>query len=318
MICPVCASSNPGGSAVCRTCGAPLSVQAATPNSHTLPVGTKLQQGKYTVGKVLGQGGFGITYKGGDPALGRVVAIKELFLEDCVRHGTQVMVPTHARLSAAALGRAKQRFVKEARTVAQFNHTGIVAIYTAFEENNTAYIVMEYLQGRTLAQVLEANGGPLREQEAVRHVRAMGPALKEIHQRGVLHRDLTPTNVVSTDDGRTVVVDFGAAREFTAGMTGSFDVFLNPGFAPLEQYSSRARPGVYTDVYALGATLYHLLTGKVPVPAPDRVNRRPLQEPRLLNAQISHRVSGAVMRAMAIRASDRYQSAGDFLDSLTP
>ena len=317
MTCPVCASGNPRGSGVCRTCGAPLPAQGAARTSHALPVGTKLQQGNYTVGRVLGQGGFGITYAGGDTALRRKVAIKELFLEECVRHGNLVMIPTHARLTAAEFGRAKQRFVKEARTVVRFNHPGIVAVYMAFEENNTAYMVMEYLQGRTFAQVLEANGGALREQEAVRYVRAVGPALKAVHQNGVLHRDLTPTNVVLTDDGRTVLVDFGAAREFTAGMTGSLSVFLTPGYAPLEQYGSRARPGVYTDVYALGATLYHLLTGKVPVPAPDRINGIALREPRRVNAGVSEKVSDAVMRSMAIRAANRYQSVGEFLDALT-
>ena len=319
MICPVCASGNLRGSGVCQTCGAALSAQGAGRASHVLPLGTKLQQGNYTVGRVLGQGGFGITYVGGDRTLRCKVAIKELFLRDeCVRHGAQVMIPTHARVPAADFDRAKQRFVEEARTVARFNHPGIAGVRTMFEENGTAYMVMEYVHGRTLGELLEANGGVLSEPAAVSYVSAVGPALKQLHQKGVLHRDLNPTNVVMTDDGLAVLVDFGAAREFTADMTRNFSVFLTEGYAPLEQYGSRARLGAYTDVHALGATLYHLLTGRVPVRAPDRINGITLTEPRRVNVRVSAKVSEVVMKSMAIRATDRYQSVEEFLKGLTP
>ncbi len=285
--------------------------------SHTLPVGTRLQQGKYTVDKVLGHGGFGITYLATDTALRRRVAIKELFPRGCVRQGSSVVLPTPpARLNAKDFDRAKERFVKEARTVARFDHPGIVRVYTEFRENNTAYMVMEYLQGRTLAELLEANGGGLSEPEAVRYVKAIGQALKEVHEASVLHRDVKPENVLVTDEGRTVVVDFGAAREFTADVTESIEVVLTPGYAPLEQYGSRARAGVYTDVYALGATLYRLLTGKVPVAAPDRYSGIALKGPDQVNAQVSEKVSKAVMKSMEADAPDRYQSMDDFLDAL--
>lgn len=319
MTCPVCASRNPPGAGVCQTCGAAFSAQGAEQTSHALLRGTKLQQGKFTVGRVLGQGGFGITYKGGDPALGRVVAIKELFLRDeCVRHGAQVMIPPHARVPAAEFDRAKQRFVEEARTVARFNHPGIVGVHTMFEENGTAYMVMEYVHGRTLGDLLEANGGVLSERDALTYVSALGPALKQLHRNGVLHRDLNPANVVIKADGVAVLVDFGAARDFTADMTRNFSVFLTEGYAPLEQYGSRARLGAYTDVYALGATLYHLLTGRIPVRATDRVNGIALTEPRGINVMVSGKVSEAVMKAMAIRAPERYQSVDELLRSLAP
>ena len=317
MICPVCASANPRGSGACRTCGAPLTPQGAARTSHALPVGTKLHQAKYTVGRVLGQGGFGITYAGGDAALRRKVAIKEAFFDECVRHGNAVMIPPHARLSVAEFGRSKQRFIEEARTVARFNHPGIVAVYTAFEENNTAYMVMEFLQGRTLAVLLAANGGVLSERKAVRYVTAIGQALKEVHEDGVLHRDVTPENAIVTDDGRTVLVDFGSAREFTAGVSRRMSVFVTPGYAPLEQYAPCARRGVWTDVYALGATLYHLLTGQLPTAAPDRIRGVALTEPSRLNAQVSKNVSRAVMKSMEVRWSDRFQSIGEFLHALT-
>ena len=124
-----------------------------------------------------------------------------------MRHGSSVVLPTlPARLNAKDFDCAKEQFVKEAQTIARFDHPGIVRVYTAFEENNTAYMVMEYLQGRTLAELLEASGGALSEPEAITHVRAVGQALKEVHKAGVLHRDVTPENVIVTDDGRTVVV----------------------------------------------------------------------------------------------------------------
>lgn len=312
MTCPVCASGNPSGSSVCRTCGTPLSRRAQSP-SLALSVGKKLQQGKYTVNAMLGQGGFGITYLATDTALRRRVAIKELFPPGCMRHGDSVVLPTsHARLNAREFDRAKERFVKEAQTLAQFDHPGIVRVYTEFKENNTAYMVMEYLQGRTLAEWWVANGGAPSEAEAVSYAMAIGQALQEVHEAGVLHRDVKPQNVIVTDDGRTVLLDFGAARELTAVMT----VMLTEGFAPLEQYGSRTPVGVPTDVYGLGATLYVLLTGRAPVPAPDRRAGIALLAPNQLNAQVSEKVSKAVMKSMEVDAPDRYQSMDEFLNAL--
>ena len=207
--------------------------------------------------------------------------------------------------------------MKEAQTVARFNHPGIVAVHTAFKENNTAYMVMEYLQGRTLAELLEPNGGALSEQDAVRYVTAIGQALSEVHEDGVLHRDVKPENVIVTKDGRTVLVDFGAAREFTADVTESIEVVLTPGYAPLEQYGSLTPPGAQADVYALGATLYRLLTGKVPVAAPDRHSGIELEPPGQVNEQVSEKVNESVLKAMATDALDRYQSMDEFLDALT-
>ena len=190
-------------------------------------------------------------------------------------------------------------------------------MYTAFEENNTAYMVMEFLQGTTLEDMLAANGGALSEREAVRYVTAIGQALQEVHKNGVLHRDVKPGNVIVTDDGRTVLVDFGSAREFTANVSGRMSVFVTPGYAPLEQYAKCARRGVYTDVYALGATLYHLLTGVMPISAPDRTHGIALRELHRVNAHVSKNVSKAVMKALELRSSDRYRSIGEFLDALT-
>ena len=285
--------------------------------SRALPKGTRLQQGKYTVDAVLGQGGFGITYLATDTALRRRVAIKELFPPGCVRHGVSVGLPTPlARLNATEFDRAKGWFVTEAQALARFIHPGIVRVYTEFKENNTAYMVMEYLQGKTLAELWVANGRGLSEREAVRYVMAIGQALREVHEASLLHRDVKPQNVIVTDDGRAVLVDFGAVRGFTAGVTENIDIVLTPGYAPLEQYAIRARVSVSTDVYALGATLYNLLAGRVPVAAPDRYGGIALAAPEQLNPQVRERVSRAVMKSMEINAPDRYQSMDEFLEAL--
>ena len=283
---------------------------------RTLPKGTQLQQGKYVVNRVLGQGGFGITYLAEDTALRRHVAIKELFPPGCVRHTNAVVRPNfRAPLTANKFDLAKTKFLKEAQTLARFDDPGIVRVYTVFTENNTAYMVMKYLRGRTLGELLKENGGVLSEPEAVRYVDAIGQALTKLHDAGVLHRDVTPENALVTD-GRPVLVDFGEAREFTADVTGSMEVGITPGYAPLELYGGASKADAYTDVYALGATLYRLVTGKVPVEAPDRVGGLRLRPPHEVNAEVSEKVSKAVMKSMAIRAADRYQTMDEFLNAL--
>ena len=308
--CPVCKQNNPSGADTCSACGAPLQLASVAGTSLTLPVGTGLQGGNFTVGRVLGDGGFGITYKGSDPVLRRQVAIKELFPLGCTRQSNSIM----PRLTAQEFNRVKEKFLEEAQTVARFNHSGIVKVYASFEENNTAYMVMEYLEGKTLDAVLQ--GGAVSEQEGVGYVKAVGEALAAVHKAGVLHRDIKPANIMVTDDDRVVLIDFGAAREFTAGQTGRMSVVLTPGYAPLEQYGQEARFAQYTDVYALGATLYHLLTGRVPVAATDRTVGVELPEPRKVNEKLSQGVNDAVMIAMAQRSSERFQTAEEFLDAL--
>jgi WD40 repeat protein/predicted Ser/Thr protein kinase len=308
MICPFC-GAEVGNATVCPWCGANFGAPSGLIFPH-LPLGTKLLKGKYTVGKVLGQGGFGITYKGADTTLFRPVAIKEFFPEGCQRKGTTVQ-PTHIPLSEFA--QMRQRFLEEARVLASLSHPNIVKIFDFFEENNTAYMVMEYLSGKSLAKVLGERGGVLGEQEAVGYILKVCEALEVVHRAGYLHRDIKPENIIICDDGRVVLVDFGAAREYVAGKTGRMSVILTPGYAPLEQYAEKARRGAYTDIYALGATLYHLLTGLVPVSAPDRATGVELKSVREVNPGVSEGVSEAVMKAMAMRVEERPQSVDEFV-----
>lgn len=315
MNCSVCRSINAPGATVCVSCGSPCAATAPshTPPSHTLKAGTKLYGGSYTVGKLLGQGGFGITYRGGDVKLKRQVAIKELFQADSTRLGTTVQPSPDT--TAEHYAKTRRDFMQEAQTLAQFNHPGIVRVFDVFEENNTAYMVMEHLSGQTLQGRLDEQGA-LPEYEALRIIRRVGEALTAIHSDRVLHRDIKPDNIFLTDSKRVVLIDFGTARAFASNKTVRQTAMLTPGYAPLEQYGQQAKFGPYTDVYALAATLYHCLTGQMPVLAMDRLNGVRLRTPRQLNPKISSTVSQAVMAGLKLKAPERPQTIREFLDLL--
>lgn len=335
MLCAVCGHHNPDNAQTCAACGAALGLSATgTPVSGTpgiatggtsshgiapaaysphLPKGVRLNNGNYAVGEVLGQGGFGITYKGGDLSLRRYVAIKEFFPQGCARHDSTVQ--PGGTLSAADYAGVKAKFIEEARTLARFSDAGIVRVFGVFEENNTAYMVMEFLEGTTLSKRM-AETTMLDEAEAVSIAEKVGGALKVVHQAGIIHRDLKPDNICLTKDGRVVLIDFGTARAFASGKTVRQTTMLTPGYAPLEQYGQQARFGAYTDIYALAATLYHAVTGQMPPQATDRAAGVELKPPRALNPKLSQTFSHAIVWAMQVKASERPQNVGAFLDAL--
>lgn len=279
--------------------------------------GTLLADGKYSIGKVLGRGGFGITYLGADLRLGRATAVKEFFLAGSVRtNGTVIPLST---LRPAEYAAAQSRFEQEARVLARFHHPAIVAVHDVFRDNGTAYMVMEYVSGSTLAQLLDQRGTPLGEEELLEIASPVSEALDLIHAAGLLHRDIKPDNImrVSRSGGRrTVLVDFGAAREFARGQTIRQSVVLTRGYAPLEQYAEQARRGPPTDIYSLAATLYHLATGAPPPSAPDRVTGVTLKPPDHLNSSLTHVFSQALLHALQIKIDERPVSAGLFFAEL--
>jgi serine/threonine protein kinase len=266
----------------------------------------------YSIGKVLGQGGFGITYLGSDSGLKRAVAIKEFFpqVQGCSRDGATVQ--PGGMITHLEYRQEKDKFLAEGQWLAQFQHPSIVKVFSLFEENNTAYMVMEFLRGKTLLKIVEEDG-PLEEKDAVAYIVQIAEALDVIHGLKLLHRDIKPENIIITEKGRAVLVDFGTAREFAAGKTRRMTTTLTPGYAPLEQYGQRARFGVFTDIYALGATLYHLLTGEMPIHATDRATGVELSALKAINPKVSRNVSDAVMWALEMRVEKRPQSVRDFL-----
>ena len=275
-----------------------------------LSPGACLASGEYRIEQPLGQGGFGITYQGIDTRLNRPVAVKEFFPEGCWREGATVV--SAGRWNSDTYSNAKQKFLLEGQTLGQFNHPGIVQVFYYFEENNTAYMVMEYLKGKTLSELLKQHQGRLSEAKALELITKVGEALKILHQSQFLHRDIKPDNIMLADDGRVVLIDFGAARDFTASSTTRYTTMLTPGYAPLEQYGRALKYGAFTDIYALSSTLYHLLTGSAPVSAIERAAGVKLKSVKEIVPSVSLHVSETIAKAMEMDIYSRIQSVEAF------
>jgi parallel beta-helix repeat protein len=275
-----------------------------------LPAGTLLANGRYQLQQVLGQGGFAITYLALDTQLKRTVAIKELCPQGCIRDAHNQVAPI--TLPPDQFAQIRQRFVEEAQLVAQLNHPGIVRIYDVFRQNNTGYMVMEYLHGETLGAKLKRAGGVLPVDEAVDYILQVCDALEVVHHAGYIHRDIKPDNIIHCADGRLVLIDFGAARHFVANQTATYTVMLTPSYAAPEQYSSAGRLDPRTDIYGLAATLYHLITGVPPLPALDRTSGFDLPPPHLVEPEVGEALSDAILQGLAMRMDERPASVAAF------
>jgi serine/threonine protein kinase len=280
--------------------------------NYLLPEGFILRE-KYSIVKVLGQGGFGITYLAEDIILGTRFCIKELFISGSSTRGQNMTVLTH-NLKDFSFADFKERFLLEAKQLAKFSHMNIVRVIDFFEANNTAYVVMEYLKGQTLKELV-ASKGPLSFQESNNIIAQLLTAVEIVHNAGMLHRDIKPDNIILTNDGRVVLIDFGSARAFTEGKTVAQTAMVSPGYAPLEQYNPNARKGSYTDIYSIGATFYFMLTGHKPLNVTERYSERMLA-PHELNKLISIQISSAVMLAMEMKAEDRFQNVNEFREAV--
>ena len=285
--------------------------------TFTLHPGDNLQGGKYRIEKVLGQGGFGITYLAIQGGLERTVAIKEVFMrEACCRASDSRGVTLGTEGNRETVDRYRQKFLKEARSIARLNHPHIVRIIDVFEENGTAYYVMEYVAGGSLSDRVGRQGA-LSESEATRYIRQVADALTYIHTQRMTHLDVKPANIMLTDKDEVVLIDFGLAKQYdsaTGHQTSSTPVGISEGYAPLEQYM-QGGVGEFspeTDVYALGATYYKLLTGQTP-PSASSVNEDGLPLEPLKSRGVTPQVITAITHAMEGRRRDRPKTVAEFL-----
>ena len=278
----------------------------------TLHPNCTLQGGKYRIIKVLGQGGFGITYLAEQTMLGRKVAIKEFFMKEfCERDETTSQVSVPSSGSKDLVQRFREKFLKEAKMIAQMSNHHIVPIFDIFEENDTAYYVMEHLDGGSLGA--KVDNGALGEKEALRYTFEIADALNYIHSQNVLHLDVKPSNILFRNNGEAVLIDFGISKRYddSGGQTSTTPTGISKGYAPMEQYNqglTRFTPA--TDIYSLGATLYKMLTGITPPEAMSLLNEvEELERPQ----GISSSTWNAIEKSMEAKVKSRPQSIRDFL-----
>lgn len=277
---------------------------------------SQLQGGKYRIESLLGSGGFANTYLAVQVALGRKVAIKEFFMKDyCDRDEvtSHIIIPTES--SRLIVDKYKQKFLKEAQMIASLKNEHIIQIHDIFEENNTAYYVMEYVDGGSLKDKVE-NQGVMSEDVSLAYIRQIAEALSYLHKHNILHLDIKPANILVNQDDKAILIDFGISKHYDSegGQTSTTPAGISKGYAPIEQYQqgSIANFSPATDVYSLGATLYFLLTGETP-PEASIVYEDGL--PSEISA-FSKAVQHVVATSMSPRRRDRFQTMEEFTCAL--
>ena len=321
QFCPYCMTPITEGEA-CPSCG--LTAGSYTPNRNHLPPGTILND-RYLIGRSLGSGGFGITYIGCDLRLELKVAIKEYFPTDKVQRisdvSLEVSVPSD--LVEQSFQNGKERFLDEARVMARMDkQPEIVSVRDFFECNNTAYIVMEYVRGMDLAKYIAMKGGRLSPDETFRILRPIMEALAKVHKGGIVHRDISPDNIILDPMGGAKLLDFGAVRavedpDVDKGLNKSTEAILKQGFAPIEQYNTRGSLGPWTDEYALCATVWYCLTGTVPTEVSLRMAEGIDPDWSTIEGLPAHQQK-ALEKGFSCRAKDRYKSIDELLADLFP
>ena len=315
--CMKCMHPLTAGETVCPECG--RAYGSANAETFALKPGTILE-GKYLVGEMLGQGGFGITYIGFDLLLEQKVAIKEYYPMSTgmvSREGHSTVVWSSAMMGKTGTQKGFDSFLKEARKMAKLGGIpGVVGVKSVFIQNETAYIVMDFIEGETLLKKLQKNG-PMDFDSCVKLMTPIMQALAEVHEHGIIHRDISPDNIMVRPDGKLILLDLGAAKDLDIqgndGSVQSSQMVAKHGFSPIEQYSKSGKVGPWTDIYAMAATIYYCCTGILPPPATDRTIDDTLAcQPLLTQTQF-----GILADCMRMRPQDRPQSMDTLLQMLT-
>ena len=316
-LCINCMQERRSPDGICEFCGFDVRT-FELPRHHMRPF--TILAGKYLIGNAIGEGGFGITYIGMDLNLEVKVAIKEYYpqgaaVRDCRTNDSTVW--SYSKSTQVFFEEGREKFINEAKTIAKFrNVPEIVGVIDFFRENQTAYIVMEYLDGQTLKQYLKAKGGKIQADELLRMMKPLIASLGKLHAQGLIHRDISPDNIMLMKDGSIKILDFGGARDFVSQNGKSMSVLVKHGYAPEEQYRSRGDQGPWTDVYALCATMYRCITGKIPPEALDRLYEDELKSISSFNVACPKYIEQAITKGLSVRKDGRYQSMEELYDAL--
>lgn len=298
--------AQPGGR--CEHCGY-LPEEHSIPSHHLEPF--VILAGKYLVGSALGEDGFGITYIGMDLNLEMRVAIKEYYPNGCAIRDLSgnSTVQSYAGSQGEFFEKGREKFINEAKTLAKcIQLPGIVTVRDFFKENKTAYIVMEYLDGKTLKEYLKERGGKISVEETLQMMEPVIRSLAEVHKMNLIHRDISPDNIMILKNGTVKVLDFGGARNFDAAGGKSLSIMLKPGYAPEEQYRTHGEQGPWTDVYALCATMYRCITGKIPPEALERTYQDTLEPLSSLQISVPANVEYALTCGLSVYRNGRFQN----------
>lgn len=316
--CPNCMQALQDKEDVCTNCGFDMVSYEERPNC--LRPFTVLQN-KYMLGRVIGVGGFGITYIGWDLNLQTYIAIKEYFPDSIASRDTSrsasdtQVIPNESKRDVYEKG--LKRYVGEAQSLSKFYQLqGIVSVKDFFYENGTGYIVMEYINGINLKEFLKNSGGRLDEMTVLNLMKPVLESLYQIHNSGVIHRDISPDNIMVDSENRIKLIDFGSAKGQSNEGDKTFTVILKHGYAPSEQYYAKGNQGPWTDIYSLCATMYKMLTGNLPPNSIERMNNDEYMPPSACGVVVSPRTEAVLAKGLAVKASDRYQNLGEMINDL--
>lgn len=315
-LCIHCMKEKHSADEICPFCGSDPKSADISPY-HLQPF--SILAGKYLLGMAIGEGGFGITYIGMDLNLEMRVAIKEYYPNGCaVRNCSESnTVLSYSNSTQEVFEKGREKFINEARLLAKCsNLSEIVSVKDFFRENHTAYIVMEYIEGITLKAYLKQNGDHIPAQKTLQMMKPVICSLSKVHDMNLIHRDISPDNIMICNNGSVKILDFGGARDYIFSNEKSLSIMLKPGYAPEEQYRTHGNQGPWTDVYALCATMYRCITGSVPPESLERAYQESLPPIRSISPDCPPAAASAIEKGMSIYPEDRFQSMQELYSAL--